>query len=60
MKHSEFRKWLASQGARFEEGKKHTKVYLKGRQSTLPRHSSSEIGEGLRRAIIKQLGIKQG
>jgi mRNA interferase HicA len=58
MKHAEFKKWLASQGATFDEGKKHTKVYLNGRQSTLPRHSSREIGEGLRRAIMRQLGLK--
>ena len=48
---------LFQQGARFEEGGKHTKVYLNGRQSTLPRHAK-EIGEGLRQAILKQLGLK--
>lgn len=58
MTHSEFKKWLASHGATFKEGKKHTKVYLNGRQTTLPRHSSREIGEGLRQSIIKQLGLK--
>lgn len=56
MKTSEFRRWLAEQGATFEEGKKHTKVYLNGRQSTLPRHAK-ELGNGLRRAILKQLGL---
>lgn len=57
MKMTEFRRWLLQQGARFEEGGKHTKVYLNGRQSTLPRHAK-EIGEGLRQAILKQLGLK--
>jgi mRNA interferase HicA len=57
MKTSEFRAWLARQGARMEEGSKHTKVYLNGRQCTLPRHAR-ELGEGLRRAILKQLGLK--
>ena len=58
MTHSEFTKWLASHGSAFKKGKKHTKVYLSGRQTTLPRHSSREIGEGLRQSIIKQLGLK--
>jgi len=57
MKTSEFRRWLAEQGATFEEGRKHTKVYLDGRQTTLPRHTK-DIGDGLRRAILKQLGLK--
>jgi mRNA interferase HicA len=58
VKQSEFRRWLAAQGATFKEGANHTKVYLNGEQSTIPRHHSSEIGEGLRKAIIKQLGLK--
>lgn len=57
MKASEFRRWLAEQGATFEEGAKHTKVYLDGKQTTLPRHAK-EIGEGLRKAVLKQLGLK--
>jgi mRNA interferase HicA len=56
---SEFRRQLEALGARFEEGSKHTKVYLNGKQTTLPRHPSQEIGEGLRRAILKQLAVKQ-
>lgn len=59
MKISEFRRQLESLGARFEEGSKHTKVYLNGKQTTLPRHQSQEIGDGLRRAILKQLAVKQ-
>lgn len=35
MKTSEFRRWLAEQGATFEEGAKHTKVYLNGRQTSM-------------------------
>ncbi|OGT60236.1 MAG: mRNA interferase [Gammaproteobacteria bacterium RIFCSPHIGHO2_12_FULL_63_22] len=57
MKQSEFVRWLASQGATFRQGKKHLKVYVGSRQSTLPRHPSHEIGEALRKAIIKQLGL---
>jgi len=59
MKISEFRRQLEALGARFEEGSKHTKVYLNGKQTTLPRHLSQEIGDGLRRAILKQLAVKQ-
>ncbi|WP_407637519.1 type II toxin-antitoxin system HicA family toxin [Cupriavidus taiwanensis] len=40
-----------------QRGAKHVRVYLNGRQSTLPRHPSHEIGEGLRKAILKQLGL---
>ncbi len=59
MKYSEFKKQLAALGARFVEGTKHTKVYLNGRQTTLPRHGNQDMGEGLRRAILRQLGVKQ-
>jgi mRNA interferase HicA len=57
MKQREFRRWLALRGALFKEGSKHTRVYLGGRQSTLPRHPAHEIGEALRKAIIRQLGL---
>jgi mRNA interferase HicA len=57
MKQSEFRRWLTAHGATFKEGRKHTRVYLQGRQSTLPRHPSHEIGDALRKAIIRQLGL---
>lgn len=59
MKTSEFKRQLQSFGARFEEGAKHTKVYLNGKQTTLPRHGAHEIGEGLIKKILKQLGIKK-
>jgi mRNA interferase HicA len=55
MKTSKFKSQLQTLGARFEEGAKHTKVYLNGKQSTLPRHT--EIGDVLRRGILKQLGV---
>ncbi|HEY9224255.1 MAG TPA: type II toxin-antitoxin system HicA family toxin [Variovorax sp.] len=58
MKTSEFKRFLASKGATFVEGTKHTKIYLDGKQSLLPRHSK-ELGEGLRRAILRQLQIKE-
>jgi mRNA interferase HicA len=59
MKISEFKRQLQALGARFEEGTKHTKVYLNGKQTTLPRHATQEMGEPLRRAILRQLGVKQ-
>ena len=58
MKSSEFAKWLKSKGVIFKEGKKHTKLYLDDRQSTLPRHAA-EISEPLRQAIMKQLGLSE-
>lgn len=59
MKTAEFKRQLAARGARFTEGAKHTKVYLNGKQTTLPRHAGQEIGEGLRRAILRQLDVKK-
>ena len=58
MKNSEFARWLKSQGVVFKQGKKHSKLFLNGNQSTLPRHAA-EINELLRKAIIKQLGLKE-
>ncbi|OZI43877.1 type II toxin-antitoxin system HicA family toxin [Bordetella genomosp. 5] len=57
MKQSEFVRWLRAQGAAFRHGSRHLKVYLNGRQTTLPRHPSHEIGESLRLRILKQLGL---
>lgn len=59
MKQSEFVRLLKDRGARVEQGKKHLKIYFGGRQSTVPRHPSHEIGEGLRKLILKQLGISE-
>ena len=59
MKIAEFKRQLTALGAQFVEGAKHTKVYLNGKQTTIPRHASQDIGEGLRRAILRQLGVKQ-
>ena len=58
MKTSEFKRFLAFKGVRFAEGTKHTKLYLNGKQSLLPRHAK-ELGEGLRKAILRQLNIKE-
>jgi mRNA interferase HicA len=56
MKNSEFTRWLKSKGVTFKHGKKHIKLYLNGKQSTLPRHAG-EIDDRLRNAIIKQLNL---
>lgn len=58
MKQSEFRRWLEAQGVEVRNGRKHLKIFYKSKQTTLPRHPSHEIGEGLRQKILKQLGIK--
>ncbi len=59
MKYSEFRKWLARQGAVFKPAKgSHFRVYLNGRQSVFPDHGSKEIGLGLTEKIKKDLGLK--
>lgn len=57
MKASEFRRWLQAQGATFIEGSRHTKVFLNGRQSVIPRHPSKEMNEGLRKTILSHLQL---
>lgn len=59
MKYSEFRRWLARQGAVFVAAKgSHFRVYLHGRQSVFPDHGAKEIGAGLVQKIKRDLGIK--
>lgn len=55
----ELRRLLSSAGAKFEEGTKHTKVYLNGKQSTLPRHVKQELGKGFVSDILKYFGIRK-
>ena len=58
MKSSEFKHWLAAQGATFESAKgSHLKVKLNGKTSYLPMHSK-ELKTGLVQGIKKQLGMK--
>ncbi|MGH9598395.1 MAG: type II toxin-antitoxin system HicA family toxin [Terracidiphilus sp.] len=60
MKNSEFRRWLAAQGATFESAKgSHLKVFLNGKMSVVPVHKSKEIGTGLVEKIKKDLGLKK-
>lgn len=58
MKQSEFVRWLADRGAKFEDGKKHMKIFLNGRQTILPRHPAKELATGLVEGVKKQLGLK--
>jgi mRNA interferase HicA len=59
MNSKQMKKWLAQQGATFQEGKgSHLKVFLNGKQSTLPMHGTAELGTGLVLAITRQLGLK--
>ena len=58
MKSSEFKRWLAAQGATFSPGKgSHLKIELKGKTSYLPMHSK-DLKKGLAEDIKKQLGLK--
>jgi mRNA interferase HicA len=51
VKSSEFKRWLADQGATFKPGKgSHLKVTLNGKNSVLPMHGK-ELGAGLVAAI---------
>lgn len=58
MKTSAFMKSLKRKGAIIENGKKHYKVYLNGKKTTVPRHKGQEINEGLRINILRQLGLR--
>ncbi|OHV12991.1 mRNA interferase [Kushneria phosphatilytica] len=59
MKYSEFRRWLRSQGVIFEPAKgSHFKVTIDGKTTVFPDHGSKEMPEGLRRSIMKHLGLK--
>ena len=58
MKQTEFVRWLADQGATFKQGTKHLKVYLNGKQTTVPRHPGKEIDDRFIKEIKKQLDIK--
>ncbi|WP_244939683.1 type II toxin-antitoxin system HicA family toxin [Acinetobacter guerrae] len=55
VKRTDFIKELEQLGATFKEGGKHTKVYLNGKQSTIPRHR--ELNDMLVKGIRKQLGV---
>lgn len=59
MKYSEFKRWLEKKGAEVVRSGKgsHKIVSYKGKKTTLPYHKGQEIGEGLRKEIIKQLGL---
>lgn len=55
----QMKRWLEQQGATFEPDKgSHLKVFLNGRQSTLPMHGAAEFGKGLEAAIKRQFGLK--
>ena len=58
MKQSEFVRWLKDQGAEIKNGTNHLKVYLNGKQTTVPRHPGKEIGNHFIRLIKKQLNIE--
>jgi mRNA interferase HicA len=58
VKSSEFKRWLAAQGATFSPGKgSHLRVELNGKISYLPMHSK-EMKTGTIAAIKKQLELK--
>lgn len=59
MNSKQMKKWLEQQGATFQPGKgSHLKVFLNGKQSTLPMHGTAELGKGLEASIKRQLGLK--
>lgn len=60
MNSKQAKRFLADKGCRFEPGKgSHLIVRLGNRRSVLPMHGSKELGIGLWKAILKQLGIEE-
>lgn len=60
MKYSEFQRWLIAQGVTVNKhgGKgSHRKVTLGDKTTVFPYHGSKEMGEGLRKKIMKDLGL---
>ena len=59
MNSKQMKKWLEQQGATFSTGNgSNLKVFLNGKQTTLPMHGATELGKGLEAAIKRQLGLK--
>lgn len=58
MKYKQFVNELKNQGVVFVEMTNHTKLYYKGKNSTLKRHPSQEISNQYANLIRKQLGLK--
>ncbi len=63
MNAAELKRYLKSRGCTFEShrgGSGHLTVVYKGRKSQLPMHGGGkELGKGLVRAILKQLGLNE-
>ena len=59
MNSQQLKRWLAKQGCTFEPGKGGHLIVRRGNlKSILPMHGSrNEIGKGLERKIIKDLGL---
>jgi mRNA interferase HicA len=58
VKSSEFKQWLAAQGAKFKPAKRsHLRIELNGKISVLPMHSK-DLKKGLVEGIKKQPGLK--
>ncbi|HNO61728.1 MAG TPA: type II toxin-antitoxin system HicA family toxin [Plasticicumulans sp.] len=59
MKYSEFVRWLKSHGAEISQGKgrHYLKATYNGRTVPVPYHGAKEIPEGVRKSILKQLGL---
>lgn len=51
---------MAGTARRYLSGGKgsHLKVFLNGKQSSLPMHGATELGKGIEAAIKRQLGVK--
>jgi mRNA interferase HicA len=60
MNSKQAKRFLAAKGCTFEPGKgSHLIVRLGDKRSVLPMHGSKELGKGLWKAIIKQLGLEE-
>lgn len=62
MNANELKRWLAARGCSFEThrgGSGHLTVRRGNRKSQLPMHGKKELGRGLVRKILKDLGLER-
>ena len=55
---SELKRWLKKRGCAFQEGTKHTKVFLGSEATRMPRHPTQELKTGTLQKILKDLNLE--
>lgn len=59
MKYSEFHRKIRKNGWRYDKSEGSHYIYIKdGRRYPVPFHGAKEVPEGLRKKIIREMGLK--